>query len=281
MDRIQHKIYIFSLCVFAAITYSLVLHSFGYDIDIKAIIFWGVLATISETFHILLPSGVAITVGMAVYLGALVSAGPIVATTLPIIAFLFRVPEVEGERWHVLKYKPSVVLYNMMSHIIFIGVISTVYQLIAKDSDDLSIIIVTSLVVLTLGEFISFIQITLYFYTKDKENELPTLKSFFGALPSTWAVGALGIFLAFAAMNYDEAIVGLFFIPLLLARYSFKLYFDSQKMGMETIHALNEALFVRDQYTAGHTERVEEYAVMIAKTLNYSQEALSRLKKSS
>lgn len=51
-------------------------------------------------------------------------------------------------------------------------------------------------------------------------------------------------------------------------------------MGMETIHALNEALFVRDQYTAGHTERVEEYAVMIAKkTLNYSQEALSRLKK--
>jgi putative nucleotidyltransferase with HDIG domain len=83
--------------------------------------------------------------------------------------------------------------------------------------------------------------------------------------------------LAFAEMNYGLAGVALFFIPLLLARYSFKLYFDSQKMGMETIHALNDALLMRDAYTGGHTARVEVYSTILAKGLKYTTKDLETL----
>jgi putative nucleotidyltransferase with HDIG domain len=83
--------------------------------------------------------------------------------------------------------------------------------------------------------------------------------------PSTIAIGLLGIFLAFAHNEYGKEIVLLFFVPLLLARYSFKLYFDSQRMALDTIHALNEALHAKDAYTGGHTGRVEVYAIELAK----------------
>lgn len=36
-------------------------------------------------------------------------------------------------------------------------------------------------------------------------------------------------------------------------------------MAMETIHALNDALEVKDAYTGGHATRVQDYAVRLAK----------------
>jgi putative nucleotidyltransferase with HDIG domain len=83
--------------------------------------------------------------------------------------------------------------------------------------------------------------------------------------PSTIAIGSLGIFLYMLDAAYNQYIILIFFIPLLLARYSFKLYFDSQRMALDTIHALNEALHAKDAYTGGHTGRVEKYATDLAK----------------
>ncbi len=276
MNKLSHKLYVSILTIVATTFYIYIFMNYSTDATVTNILFWSVMAIISETFLIVLPSGAATSVGMAVYLAALITAGPLVAVSCSTLAFLFRMPEVFGKRRHLFTYNITVTLYNISSHALFVGVIAVIYSNLHVKADDTATIIFAALLLLTLSELISIILISIYFFTREDNQRIPLLKSYLGALPSTWAVGALGLVLVFAA-SISKAIVVFFFIPLLLARYSFKLYFDSQKSGQETIEALNQALFVRDAYTAGHTQRVEVYTRLLATALNYTQKDLSRI----
>lgn len=61
--------------------------------------------------------------------------------------------------------------------------------------------------------------------------------------------------------------VALFLLPLLLARYTFKLYTDMRQEHLDTVRALTSAIDASDPFTRGHSERVTEYAVAIAREL--------------
>jgi len=92
------------------------------------------------------------------------------------------------------------------------------------------------------------------------------------------AIGLLGIIVAFAYNNYGIGSVVLFFVPLLLARYSFKLYVDMRKNYMETVKALINAVEAKDPYTSGHASRVGTYAVEIGKELGLSTLELDKMR---
>ena len=59
----------------------------------------------------------------------------------------------------------------------------------------------------------------------------------------------------------------LFMAPLLLARYSFKLYLDSRSLHIRTVACLSEAIEAKDPYTRGHSRRVAYYSEQIARAL--------------
>ena len=63
----------------------------------------------------------------------------------------------------------------------------------------------------------------------------------------------------------------LFFIPLLLARYSFKLYVDMRRDHFDFVRALTGVIDEIDPYTRQHSLRVAEYAVKLARGLNLSE----------
>ena len=63
----------------------------------------------------------------------------------------------------------------------------------------------------------------------------------------------------------------MYFGPLLMARYSFKLYIDLKSSYLETIQALSRTLEAKDPVTSGHAERVSEYSVAIARGLGLSE----------
>ena len=276
MSKNANKLYIVFI---ATIAFSMLFAfgNLGYVFDWRSVLFWSFLGMISETFHLISPSGAATSVGMAIYLASAMTTNPLIASIVPIISFLCRIPEVDGVRKPFYKYKWNVLLYNISSHVIFVGVMSYAYHIIVNDETTFSDKVLIALVMMSVVELLSILLISAYYYTLSGVSEIPLLKSFAGALPSTWTVGALGLLLVYAFDKYDYAIVLLFFAPLLLARYFFKLYFDSQRSSQETIEALNEALFVRDAYTAGHTTRVEEYAILLAKATNYTAKDLETL----
>jgi len=64
--------------------------------------------------------------------------------------------------------------------------------------------------------------------------------------------------------------VALFFLPLLVARYSFKLFVETKRMHLELLQALTEAVDAKDPYTRGHSSRVAQLALKIADFLHLS-----------
>ncbi|MBN1461249.1 MAG: HD-GYP domain-containing protein [Armatimonadetes bacterium] len=61
--------------------------------------------------------------------------------------------------------------------------------------------------------------------------------------------------------------VVLFLLPLLLARYTFKMYTDMREVHIETVRALTSAIDASDPFTRGHSDRVLEYATAIARRM--------------
>jgi putative nucleotidyltransferase with HDIG domain len=99
-----------------------------------------------------------------------------------------------------------------------------------------------------------------------------------GVFPSAVAVGSLGVIMALAYISYGYGAVILFFGPLLLARYSFKLYVEMRNLYISTIQALNKTIEAKDSYTSGHASRVEELAVRLGEDYNLPFDKIEDLK---
>lgn len=92
-----------------------------------------------------------------------------------------------------------------------------------------------------------------------------------GLLPNLLSTAPMGYFLA-RFMDMGEgyegyAMASLFILPLLFARYAFKLYLDSKEQFYKTIRTLTAAIEARDKYTEGHSRRVEMYSEVLANEL--------------
>jgi putative nucleotidyltransferase with HDIG domain len=102
--------------------------------------------------------------------------------------------------------------------------------------------------------------------------------NFLSLLINVVLVGLLGIVLGFAYYSYGIGGLLLFFIPLLLARYTFKLYLDMRKNYFETLNVLVRAIEASDPYTSGHSMRVSAYAEAIARQVGLPQSKVDLLK---
>lgn len=262
--RIQQNIYIVLLAI---LNITLIVYSYNQYGAPKLIdiLFWVALSVVAETFLIISPNGVATSVGPAIYIYIALMSTPFTVAIVILIAFLLRFPEEDGIRKHVLNVKMTTLVFNISNMGLTFGISSMIIYKLARP---FNLVIAIPVVILSLVsvEILNFIFVSIILKITQNVPPITIFVSMVKTFPSTVAIGMLGIFLAFAQVTYNsQAIVLLFLVPLLLARYSFKLYFDSQRMALDTIHALNEALHAKDAYTGGHTGRVELYAVELAK----------------
>lgn len=89
--------------------------------------------------------------------------------------------------------------------------------------------------------------------------------------PSVLAAAPVGFFISkFMILTDGEYLVFLFLLPLFLARYTFSLYVDVKHNYYIMIKTLTYSLEAKDEYTRGHSERVELYAKALAKEMRLS-----------
>lgn len=104
------------------------------------------------------------------------------------------------------------------------------------------------------------------------------LRQVVGLMPNVLAAMPIGIVIALIYnMNYGVWLVLLMLLPLLLARYAWKLYLDAQKQQMLLIHGIISAMEAKDKYTEGHSRRVYEYALQIGQAMGMTRKQLEIL----
>jgi HD-GYP domain-containing protein (c-di-GMP phosphodiesterase class II) len=98
------------------------------------------------------------------------------------------------------------------------------------------------------------------------------------AILNILAMAPFGVILALVFDKYDFIGITFVLLPIILARYTFYLYIQAKGQYIDTVDALMKAIEERDPYTEGHSQRVSELAVKIAKALKYSEWKIEDLK---
>lgn len=88
----------------------------------------------------------------------------------------------------------------------------------------------------------------------------------------------MGVFLGLLYLEYRLVLLPLFLVPILVARQAFSSYLALKRSHEATVRILVGALEAKDPYTAGHAERVAEYAQYIGLELGIPPNRLERLR---
>lgn len=97
-------------------------------------------------------------------------------------------------------------------------------------------------------------------------------------LPSQVVLGFVGVMIAQIIALIGLPGFALFAIPLVVARQTFQQSVQLRKAYTDTVTSLVAALEAKDVYTKGHSVRVAEYAVMIARALDFDDPAVERVR---
>ncbi|MBQ2957051.1 MAG: HD-GYP domain-containing protein [Clostridia bacterium] len=93
-----------------------------------------------------------------------------------------------------------------------------------------------------------------------------------GLTPNVISAMPMGLLMGFGYSSESYMwFVFIMLFPLLLARYAWKLYLDSESARSHLIKAFINSIEAKDKYTQGHSERVAGYAVQIAKQMKLSR----------
>lgn len=162
-------------------------------------------------------------------------------------------------------------LFNIGNHVISIYIGGLVFSLTGGVPGDLSLpyillpLLLFVIVVLIMNSIILFTLLSLNghvsFFEAFRANFVEMISSWLATTPIGY------FFAAILCMPSGPYLAILFFIPLGLARYAFKLYIDSRNQTMRLIHTLVAAIEAKDKYTKGHSIRVSDYAGLIAREM--------------
>lgn len=147
------------------------------------------------------------------------------------------------------------------------GVIALPGALVPALAFLLSAIVINSILMMTL------------FHLEQHMTFYPSiLQMFLQLLPSICCTAPIGYFLAvLLQMDSGPYMALLFLLPLLLARFSFKLFLRSQQQQYEIIRTLTAVIEAKDPCTEGHSQRVGAYAARIASKMKLSPAKIRRI----
>ncbi len=275
------KAYLGFLVIFALGIYTYIVLNFSIG-SLGLLAFWAVLSIIVESLLIPMPNNtIGVSVGYAINIAAVIVGGPLLATTASGIGFLCRTPRITGRGYvHVFNLPVHKSVFNVSQSVIVTAIISLLYLWAGGEIG--KFVLLPTMLILILGVVFNTSLISGFLSISTKTNFIDTwVGNIRGTFPSSIAVGTMGIIIALAFLGYGYGAVILFFGPLLLARYSFKLYIEMRNLYLSTIQALNKTVEAKDPYTSGHANRVEKLAVELAEAYHLPFESIQNIKTAS
>lgn len=99
-------------------------------------------------------------------------------------------------------------------------------------------------------------------------------------LPNMMALVPVGMVMVLAAQAQRSGpwILILFYLPIMVSKYSLDKYMELRTAYREMAAALSNAIDARDSYTRGHSERVSEYAARLAAALKLPEDQIETIR---
>lgn len=217
-------------------------------------------------------------------LASILLLGPAGAVVVCTITYPFVViPSPDGKSYeHIFNTQFSKTLFNLSCRNLSVGIGGLFYNLLGGTAGNIKLpgVLLPALLFILAAMLINIVIVLLYFVIEQQAKVFPTaFQMFFGLAPSIACTAPIGYFLAMLfTMDGGIWLAILFMLPLLLARFSFKLYLDSRKHQYHIVQALTAALEAKDTYTEGHSQRVGIYAERIAQEMHLKSRDLALLK---
>jgi putative nucleotidyltransferase with HDIG domain len=243
------------------------------EIDKVSFFLFALLAILAEWLPVKLPRNGTVSVGFAVWCAAIYLFSPLIAVIIAVLGELFN-------DWRRMNKWLLEITFNSSQKIIAIGTAALLFDYLKGILPDtayyigiaafaswfvlliLNVALVTLVMAITRGQSLFAVWIG----------------NMRWAMPNSLALMPLGYLIAQIHLYTGVWGVVLFFIPLMIARYSFQAYIDLRENFLDTIKSLSAALDAKDPYTRGHSDRVAFYAVEIAKRLKMPEEQVEDLK---
>lgn len=244
------------------------------------IILFMVLTGITESFTVAFKN-MSFSTSFAVTIASYILFGPMVSILIVTVGFLVRVLKVEGRGYiHIFNTPWFGTLFNCCSLILPIIIGDYIYKSIGGVvgiecvSNNILQLIVFVFIYLIVNNGIMSILMAL----KINKN---ILFCFMGnikiGLLNSVVMLPIGIFLAIVFAEYNYWALIFVMLTIVLLRYTLLLYSNTKEQLTDTVEALMNAIDARDMYTEGHSRRVAEISVEIAKELKLSQWEIEKL----
>ncbi|WP_026486000.1 HD-GYP domain-containing protein [Caldanaerobius polysaccharolyticus] len=274
------RVYIFLVSMFGVlfIAYSLI------NVDITKlvnIVLFGALAALAESSPIYISKQVTLSVAFAVDLMAVLLLGPYSGALVAVLGYVLKLDKTDHNKiTHIFNRPFYKSLFNISQIALSTGAGGIAYVLLGgiPGKQIVYIYIVPAFIGALIYYMLNSLMISylvtllsnkpfLYVWRKDfKWTQIDMLFLIF-----------LGIIMASAFMQYGYISFALFFVPLFMIRYTFKLYMDSKQSYYETINVLIKALEAKDKYTAGHSKSVEKITSLLCRELGFSEYLTERV----
>jgi len=269
---VKAKIYIALLLPIAIFIscYLFTISSFS-NIDYFSLFVFLVVIVLSESLPITMPHGGIITISFAPIMAAILLFEPIFVIAL----------EVLSEILYIRKDKTlPKFLFNSSQLVISIGTASLLYNYLNPDGLALTWqCFIAAIVSVIVAFLLNWVLLTLMLaFVQNTNPFLLWIVNIKWAVPSFFCMAPLGILIAFIYFNIGFWGLILFILPLFLARYSFISFIKTRQNFLDTIESLSKTLDAKDPYTRGHSSRVAELSVELARELKWPEDKVELLK---
>lgn len=275
------RVIIVLVVLIAIMTGLIIFDMYSIHRDIAEVLFFAVLALVCESLTINLTNQISVSVVFALAVSVIMLFEPFDAGMIIALANVFSIYKRDGSYHHIFNIPLYKTLFNGSNLFIATSAAGIIYRSLGNPGPD--IVLSKAVLPVVLG-LVADVLINTTLVTLIISSVIG--KGFAGIWKDNmrWVtqnlltMSPLGIILAIAFQNYGYLGVMLFFGPLLMARYSFKMYVDLKRSYLETVEALSRALEAKDPITSGHSDRVVRYAVAIARHMKLSESRIERIR---
>jgi putative nucleotidyltransferase with HDIG domain len=224
---------------------------------------------------------VSFSTSFAIHFAALIQFGPLFTIVIIVLGFSLRILKVGNGYKHILNTPYYGTIVNYCELIIPIMIGNYFYILVGgwfPFKFELTYIIGSALFCLLFFIINTLIVSVVLSIRMNKNLWYVYVNNMKLSFLNIIAMAPFGIFVAYIFQQFDHWGVIFLLFPIGLARYTFYLYAEGKSQYIQTVDALTKAIEARDKYTEGHSQRVSQLALGIAKELHYNEFKLEKLK---